>query len=77
VGVYAALNQDKFLTILLINLDEEEIARPLIIEGKARSLIEVWRIDEANMLHQLDASQLNISENILLPGYSITLLIVR
>jgi hypothetical protein len=74
VGVYAAFDQDDVLTVMLVNLGEDDITRPLVIEGEERDLIEAWRFDEAHLLERLEADPFGSLEEIMLPGQSVTLL---
>jgi len=77
VGVYAALDSDKVLTVMLVNLSPDNITRPLVIEGRSRELLEVWILDADHMAEQLDASQvINLAE-LELPAQSVTLLKFR
>lgn len=74
IGVYAALDQDDVLTVMLINLVEDDITRPLLINGGERSLIEVWRFDESHLAEHLEKDSFHNLEEIMLPKQSVTLL---
>ncbi len=74
VGVYAAMNDDDLLSVILVNLSPEEITMPLLIEGDARSLVEVWQLDEANYLYQPDIDPFIPQEGLTLPGQAVLLL---
>lgn len=74
IGIYAALDQDGVLTVMLINLGEDDITRPLAIEGKERTLTEVWRFDKDHLADKLDTRDFDNLEKILIPGQSVTLI---
>jgi hypothetical protein len=74
LGIYAAMDNDGLLSVILVNLGSEEQARPLIIDGETRSLIRAMRFDEANLLHELNLTEDEIGDSFSIPGYSITLL---
>lgn len=74
IGIYAALDQDGALTVMLINLGEDDITRPLVIEGKERTLAEVWRFDKDHLADKLDTRDFDNLEKILIPGQSVTLI---
>jgi hypothetical protein len=74
IGIYAALDQDSALTVILINLGESDIIKPLVIEGKERTLTEVWRFDKDYLADKLDTRDFDNLEKILIPGQSITLI---
>jgi hypothetical protein len=74
IGIYAALDQDGALTVMLINLGEDDIIRPLVIEGKERTLAEVWRFDKDHLADKLDTRDFGNLEKILIPGQSVTLI---
>ena len=74
IGVYAALDQDDVLTVMLINLGEDDITRPLLIEGQQRGLIEIWRFDEAHLAEPIESDLFGGLEEIMLSEQSVTLL---
>jgi hypothetical protein len=74
IGIYAALDQDDVLTVMLINLGEDDITRPLLIEGEERRLIEVRRFDETHLAEPIETGLLGGLEGIMLPKQSVTFL---
>lgn len=77
VGVYAALDGENVLTVMLVNLSPENITRPLVIEGKSRELLEVWILDADHMAEQMDTSLIQNLGALELPAQSVTLLKFR
>ena len=77
VGIYAALDGEGALTVMLVNLGPDDTTRPLEIEGKALSLFEIWRLDATHMAEQLDASLVTSLDALQLPAQSVTLLKLR
>lgn len=77
VGVYAALNSDRALTVMLVNLSPDNITGPLVIEGRSRELLEVWILDADHMAEKMDASQVTSLAELELPAQSVTLLKFR
>jgi hypothetical protein len=46
----------------------------LVIEGKERTLAEVWRFDKDHLADKLDTRDFDNLEKILIPGQSVTLI---
>lgn len=72
VGVYAALDEQGVLAVLLVNLGPSQVSRPLQVEGNPRLLLEAWRFDQAGLLHPLDGPV--PLDPLALPPQSVTLL---
>jgi len=60
--------------VMLVNLGEDDIIKPLVIEGKERTLTEVWRFDKDHLADKLDIRDFDNLEKILIPGQSVTLI---
>lgn len=76
VGLYAARRDDGALTVLLVNLSDDPVARPLVIEGATLRRADLWRLDEqtpAELVTTLDVSGAIPLE---LPARSVTLLVL-
>jgi hypothetical protein len=71
-GVYAALTEQGELSVILVNLSPVEIRKPLLIEGKLRTLVEAWRFDQEGLLRKLDEPF--SLDSLTLPPQSATLL---
>ena len=74
LGIYAATDIEGILSIILVNLGPEEQEQPLIIDGNSRNLIKALRFDEANLLFELNLTNDEIGDSLIMPGYSITLM---
>jgi hypothetical protein len=74
LGVYAATHPEGSLTVILVNLDADDQALPLIVDAENLSINSVLRFDEANLLHNVNISGEEFGDLIEIPGYSITLL---
>ena len=73
LGIYAALSAEGSLRVILVNLGSEDITRPVFIEGENFTLGSVWRLDEENLLLELNFSD-GYESDLPMPGYSMTLL---
>lgn len=76
VGLYAARRDDGALTVLLVNLSDDPVARPLVIEGATPRRADLWRLDEqtpAELMTTLDVSGAIPLE---LPARSVTLIVL-
>ncbi len=74
LGIYAATGTEGGLAVIIVNLGSAAQNPPVLIEGEDANLAAVWRFDEANLLHALDASGEQLGDSWHLPGYTITLL---
>jgi hypothetical protein len=74
VGVYAAKDTDGGLSVIIVNLGEEFITQPLVIEGAKRNLVDVWRFDEDHLLYQPDLNEFGVQDTYTILGQSIILL---
>ncbi len=75
VSIYAALNDDGDLTLMVVNLGDDEVTRPLNLAGfTPGGDADVWRFDADHNAEQIDAEA--IGDSITVPGQSITLYII-
>ena len=74
LGIYASMNEDEGLSVILINLGNEAASQPLVIEDRSLELVSVQRFDETDLLHTLDIELFENLEDIDIPPYSITLM---
>ena len=77
VGVYAARRDDGALTVMLVNLADEAITRPLVARGQAPAQAELWRLDATTSAERLDDWAFTSGAQLTLPAESVTLLIIR
>jgi hypothetical protein len=74
IGIYAALDKEDVLTVMMVNLGADDLTRPLVITGKERTIFEIWRFNENRLIETLEINEPVSQESFLLPGYSVTLL---
>jgi hypothetical protein len=74
IGIYAALDKEDVLTVMMVNLGADDLTRPLVLEGKERTMLEIWQFDKDHSLEKLEMNESGGQESFLLPGYSVTLL---
>lgn len=72
--LYASNGEGEGLTVILINMNEEEISGTLRIMGDEFTLTAVHRLDEENYYQPLPLESLNDFESLSIPAYSITLM---
>lgn len=77
VGVYAARRDDGALTIMLINLSNEAISKPLVVQGQSPAQAEVWRLDTITSAERLDDLAFTSGAAFSLPAQSVTLLVIH
>jgi hypothetical protein len=75
-GVYAARRVDGALTVLLVNLSQDAIQKPLVVEGLDPVQAEVWRFDQNTQAERTGEESFAAGEMISLPAQSITLLVI-
>lgn len=77
VSVYAARRDDGALTIMAINLNDDEVAAPLLVTDLAPNAVaEVWRLDADHQAERIDDQALAPGAKVTLAPQSVTLLIV-
>lgn len=77
LSIYAALREDGALTLIVVNLADDEQTAPLQLENfEMGGPAEVWRLDMENMGVQIDDEDLSGLE-ITVPGQSATLYIIQ
>ena len=77
VGVYAALREDATLTILFVNLSDEFVQKPFVIQGQSQFQADVWRFDEMTQAELIGIESLISGEEISLPPQSLTLMVLK
>ena len=78
VTVYAAERQDGALTIMLINLTDEDVTKPLAIAGLADGTIaDVIRFDQEQNAEPAGALELGATAEVTLSPESMTLLVIQ
>jgi hypothetical protein len=76
VGVYAAGRTDGALTILFVNLSEDDVKKPLLVEGLESVSAEIWRFDRNTQAERVGEETYAAGSEISLPPQSITLLVI-
>lgn len=75
VSAFAARRKDGALTVMLVNLEDTPVEKPLRIEGfKAASQVEVWLFDATHKAEKQPSQVLG--EKVTLPAQSMTLLVI-
>jgi alpha-L-arabinofuranosidase len=75
VSIYAAKRDDGTLTLMVVNLGDDEATKNLKIDGFTPSGdADVWRFDDEHKAEQVDAA--DVSSSITVPGRSLTLYVV-
>ncbi len=77
VTVYAALRDDGTLTVMMINLGDEEQTVTLEIAGQTPAEAEVWLLDAEHNAENLGVQPWPAGGQVMLPGQSVTLFVVR
>lgn len=76
VSIYAARREDGALTVMVINLSDEEKRKPLQIKGMNPLAAETWRFDAAHNAENLGQQPLFTEGRLVIPPQSITLYIL-
>ena len=76
VSVYAAKREDGALTIILINLADEEKSVPLKIDNFPAGTAEVWQLSPEIQAEKIDSVELSAEYTLTLPAQSITLYVL-
>ena len=75
VTIYGAFREDGALTLMIVNLTDEEQTRALQINGFEPSAdAEVWRLDADHNAEQIDS--ITLGDTLTVPPQSVTLLVV-
>jgi len=77
VGLYAARRDDGALTIMLINLSDEAITKPLVVEGQEPAQAELWRLDAETPAERLPDIAFTSGAQFSLPAQSVTLVVIK
>ncbi len=77
VTVYAAQRADGAVTVLVINLGDDEATKTLAINGfTAGAEAEVWRFDQATEAEQIESLAYSDGMSVTVPGQSITVYVI-
>ncbi len=74
LSVYASTDPEGGLTIILVNLGAADVTRRIQIEDKNYTPVSAFRFDEVDLLHTLPLPAAETLDELLIPGYTITLL---
>lgn len=74
LGIYAAADKAGKLSVILINLSDTPLIRPLTIVDEGLTVLSASRFDQENLLYEVAADQFEDLNAIEIPAYSITLL---
>lgn len=77
VGLYAARRTDGALTVMLVNLGDADISRPLVVQGQSPTTAELWRLDATTSAERLDDVAFSSGDSFTLPAQSVTLLVFK
>lgn len=73
VHLYAARRADGALTVMVINLNDEEQSMPLYLYGFQPKMAEIWRLDAHHLADQIGSWESEAELTLLLPPWSATL----
>ncbi|MBN1487531.1 MAG: hypothetical protein JW981_07810 [Anaerolineae bacterium] len=77
VSVYAARRDDEALSIIVVNVQTEEIRIPLRLDNfEPGGPAEVWRLDSAHMAENIGAEEVSNGAELILPPQSVTLYVL-
>jgi len=76
VSIFAARRSDGALTLMLVNLGPDEIAKPLMIAHFTPGVAETWLFDEQHKAELIDPTDLSAPIMLRLPQQSMTLLVI-
>jgi hypothetical protein len=79
VSVYASRRDDGAITVVMINMNEGEQSVPVRFDGLTQAELnaEVWRLDSTMEYKQVDSLSITDAQEVSLPGYSVSLLIIE
>jgi hypothetical protein len=78
VSIYAAKKDDGTLTLMVVNLGDDEAMRTLQLDGfTPGGDAEAWRLDADHMAEQIDPVAITDGGTITVPGHSMTLYSVK
>ncbi len=75
-GIYAARRDDGALTLMLVNLSDETISKPLVVEGQEPVQAQIWRLDAETPAERLDDMAFTNGMLLQLPAQSVTLVVI-
>jgi len=77
VTIYAAQREDGTLTLMVINLGDDEATKTLSITGfEPSGDAEVWRFDAEHNAEQIDSLAISEGASITVPGQSLTVYVI-
>ena len=76
VNVYAALRDDGALTVMVVNLTDEEQTVPLQVAGVSPGEADVWMLDAEHNAENLGVQPLPADGTVTLPAQSVTLYVI-
>ncbi|MBE2235828.1 MAG: hypothetical protein IAE85_20220 [Anaerolinea sp.] len=77
VSVYAALREDGALTVMVVNLNDDEQTVTFELAGGAPAEAEVWRLDAEHNAENLGKQPWPADGTATLPGQSVTLVVIN
>ena len=76
VGIYAARRDDGTLTVMLVNLSNEVISKPLVVQGMETFQAEVWLFDQNHLAECLGTESFISEAEFNIPAQSLTLVVL-
>jgi hypothetical protein len=76
VNIYAARREDGALSIMIVNLNDEQKDIPLRIDGMRFKSAEAWRLDASHEAESIGSLTLGQGTILTLPGWSATLYVL-
>jgi hypothetical protein len=74
VSVFAARSDDRAVTVILVNLNNNEVSKPLVLEnGDSLKLAETYLLDAKHQAELVTSSAFKNGAEIVLPAESVTL----
>jgi hypothetical protein len=76
LSIYAALREDGALTLMVINLGDQDETPTLALNGFQGGSAEVWRFDAEHNAEAIDSEVIEDGSNLTVPAYSITVYVI-